>query len=88
MEEFDLQKAQEEELERMKKDVLRKVLTKEAMERLGRVRIVNPMLAQQIELYLMQLYQTGQMKEMINDAKLREILSAISEKKDFKIKRK
>ena len=83
---IDLEAAQKLELEKIKKEALRKMLTKEAMERLGRVRLVKPLLAQQIELYLLQLYQTGQIKEMIDDNKLREILTLISEKKEWKIK--
>lgn len=75
-----------QDIESLKKEVLRKMLTKEAMERLGRVRLVKPLLAQQLELYLIQLYQAGQLKEMIDDAKLRNILSILSEKKDWKIK--
>ena len=83
-----LQKAQNEELENIKKDALRSILTKDAMERLARVRLVNPLLTQQIELYLLQLFQTGQVKERIDDAKLREILTLLSEKKKWNIKRK
>jgi programmed cell death protein 5 len=83
-----LQKAQQEELEKIKKEAIRSILTKEAMERLGRVRMVNPLLTQQIELYLLQLYQTGQLKEKIDDAKLKEILAMLSEKKKFSIKRR
>ena len=44
----------------MKNDILKKVLTKDALERLGRVRIANPLLATQLELYMVQLYQSGQ----------------------------
>ncbi len=87
MDELDLQRAQQEELERMKKDALRNLLTKEAMERLGRVRMVNPLLTQQLELYLLQLLQTGQVREKIDDAKLKEILTLLSEKKKWTIKR-
>lgn len=79
---------QQEELEKIKKEALRSILTKEAMERLGRVRLVNPLLTQQIELYLLQLYQTGQLKEKIDDAKLKEILTMLSKKKKFSIKRR
>ena len=88
MDEMDLQRAQQEELERMKKEALRNLLTKEAMERLGRVRMVNPVLTQQLELYLLQLLQTGQVREKIDDAKLKEILTLLSEKKKWTIKRK
>ena len=83
-----MQKKQEKELENLKKNALRNILTKKAMERLGRVRLVNSTLAQQIELYLIQLYQSGQVKDMIDDSKLKEILSLLTEKKDYKIKRK
>lgn len=88
MDGMDLQKAQQEEFERMKKEALRNLLTKEAMERLGRVRLVNPLLTQQLELYLLQLLQTGQVKEKIDDAKLKEILTLLSNKKKWTIKRK
>ncbi|MCD6477885.1 MAG: DNA-binding protein [Candidatus Aenigmarchaeota archaeon] len=87
IDEEEIKKAQEQEMERIKKDILRRVLTKEAMERLGRVRMVNPVLTQQIELYLLQLYQTGQIKEAITDEKLKEILNMLTEKKEWKIKR-
>ncbi|NIO44506.1 MAG: hypothetical protein GTN36_03040 [Candidatus Aenigmarchaeota archaeon] len=77
------------EFEAMKKEALRKVLTKEAMERLGRVRIANPLVATQLEIYLFQLYQTGQLKETIDDKKLKHILSVLTPKrKKTKIKRK
>jgi len=77
------------EFEAMKKEVLRKILTKDAMERLGRVRIANPIVATQLEIYLFQLYQTGQLKDMVDDKKLKEILGIlVPKKKKTKIKRK
>lgn len=83
---LDLQKAAE--LEEMKKAILMKILSKEASERLGRVRIANPMFAAQLELYLIQLYQTGQLKEQVGDQQLKQILSVLTEKKKTKIRRK
>jgi programmed cell death protein 5 len=65
------------EFEALKKDVLRKVLTKEAMERLGRVKLANPMIANQLEIYLFQLSQSGQLKDLIDDARLKQILSVL-----------
>ncbi len=76
------------EFEAMKKEILRKVLTKEALERLGRVRIANPLVATQLEIYLFQLYQAGQVKETIDDKKLKKILSVLVPKRKTKIKRK
>ena len=77
-----------EELEALKKSVLRKILTKEALERLGRVRLANPLIATQLEMYLFQLHQTGQLKETINDKKLKKILSVLVPKRKTKIRRK
>jgi len=74
-----------QELEKLKKIVLRKILTKEALQRLGRVRLVKPQLAAQLELYLMQLYQNGQIKTTIDDIKLKNILNSLTTKKKFKI---
>ena len=72
-----------------KKEVLRKALTKEALERIGRIRVANPLLATQLELYLFQIYQSGKLREMIDDKKLKQILEVlVPEKKKIKIKRK
>jgi len=76
------------EFEAIKKDILRKILTKEAMERLGRVRLANPVVATQLEMYLFQLSQTGQLREMIDDAKLKQILSVLLPTRKTKIKRR
>lgn len=72
----------------MKKETLRKILTKEALERLGRVKLANPLVASQLEVYLFQLSQSGQLKEMIDDAKLKHILSVLSPTRKTKIKRR
>jgi programmed cell death protein 5 len=76
------------EFEALKKETLRKILTKEALERLGRVKLANPIVANQLEIYLFQLSQTGQLKEMIDDAKLKHILSVLMPFKKTKIRRK
>lgn len=81
-------KMQEEQMEKLKKEALRKILTKKALERLGRVRLVNPNLVQQVELYLVKLHQMGQIKEQIDESKLKQILSKLKDKKDWNIKRK
>lgn len=60
-------------LEEMKKTIMVRILTKEAFERLARVRMVNPELSGQAELYLLQIYQSGRLNERVTDLKLREI---------------
>ena len=78
---------QVEQLEKLKKVVMNKILTKEAIERLGRIRLVKPELATQLELYLMQLYQSGQIKNMIDDSQLKKILNSLTSKKQYNIRR-
>ena len=76
------------QFEAAKRALLNKVLDKGAIERLGRVRMANPMLAMQIEAYLIQLYQAGQLKETVTEDKLKQILSVLTEKKKTTIKRR
>ncbi len=82
------QLAQLKQIEELKRQLISRLLTKEAFERLGRVRSVNPQLAAQAELYMLQAQQAGQLKGTVDDEQLKEILKALSEKKDFNIKRK
>lgn len=91
---LEQQKAQEEalrremELEAQIDAIMRKILTPEARERLGRVKLVKPELARQVELILVQLYQAGQIREPLSDEKLKKILAQVDARtrRDFKIK--
>jgi programmed cell death protein 5 len=74
-----------QEFEKLKKIVLRKMLTKEAIERLGRIRLAKPDLAIQLELYLVQLYQSGEIKSVIDDEQLKKILEMLAQKQKFRI---
>jgi len=76
------------EFENLKKEVMRKILTKEALERLGRVRMAKPLVAAQIEMYLFQLYQAGKLTETVDDKKLKQILEVLTPQRKIKIKRK
>ena len=78
----------DEQLEAMKKTLLMKILDKQAFERLSRVRLVNQLLVNQIELYLRQMYQSGPLTEMVTDQKLKQILEMAVEKRETKIIRK
>ena len=69
------------------KGVLARILDKAAYERLGNIRLVKPELAQQLELYLIQLYQAGQIRSVVTDDQLKQILSMLTKKRDFKIRR-
>jgi len=76
---------QQQEMEQMKKMVMKKILDKSAIERMGRIRLVKPEVANQLELYLMQLYQSGKLKNVITEQQLIMILDSLNAKKDFKI---
>jgi len=73
------------QFEEMKRLLMKKLLSKEAIERLGRIRLVKPELAAQLELYLIQLYQAGRIKGEVTDEQLKTILDAVTTKKEFKI---
>ena len=77
---------QNAQIEAMKKMILRNILDKNAMERLSRVRLANPTTASQVEMYLIQLYQAGQIKE-VDDEKLKQILNALTTKKEWRIRK-
>jgi len=91
---LEQQKAQEEaikqemELQAQLDAIMRKILTPDARERLGRVKLVKPELARQVELVLAQLYHAGQIREPIDDAKLKRILAQIDARtrREFRIK--
>ena len=80
--------AELERIEELKKLILRNILTKEARERLSRVRLVKPDLALQLELYLVQLYQSGKLRTKLTDEQLKSILEALKSEKKFKITKK
>lgn len=85
----DLKKMQQmQQIETMKKKMLSKILSKNAYERLGRVRHANPDLAAQAELYLLQIYQSGKIKGTVTDDQMKEILKLLSSEKEMKIKKK
>lgn len=81
---------QARQLEMLKRQILSKILAKDAYERLARVRSVNQDLAGNAELYLLQAYQAGQIKGIVDDNTVKELLGAISSGmvRDFKITRK
>ena len=74
------------QLEEMKKKVLGQILTRGAIERLGRIKLVKPDLASQIEYYLVQLHQSGKIPHALDEEQLKVILEGISSsKKGFNI---
>jgi programmed cell death protein 5 len=83
------QEEQQKQFEEQKKAILRTILTNDARERLGRIRIARPEMVDSIENQLLMLVQSGKLKNKINDEELRMLLSKVLPKKrDIKIKRR
>lgn len=88
-ESLDEQENQQQQFEEQKRIILRAILTNEARERLTRIRMARPEVAESIENQLIMAAQSGKLKSKINDEQLRILLSkAIPKKKDITIKRR
>lgn len=86
----DIKKIEEmKRAETEKRNILSQCLTKDAFERLARVRIADPRSAAEAEMHIMQLKKSGRLIRPITDERLRDVLSVVAgERKEFKIKRK
>ncbi len=71
--------------EQLKRTVLKKILSKEASERLSRIKLVKPEMAAQLENYLAELFQAGKIKTEISEQQMIMILEALTQKREFKI---
>ncbi|MEM2136526.1 MAG: DNA-binding protein [Candidatus Methanomethylicia archaeon] len=74
-----------EAMEAAKQEVLRKILTPEARNRLNNLKIVKPEVVEQLEVQLIQLAQSGKVKVPITDEQLKNILMQLTSKKPTRI---
>ncbi len=76
------------QLEQQRRSLLMEILTPEARGRLANIKVAKPEFASQIEDLLIQLVQSGQLKQQITDAQLKQVLLKISGgKREIKIRR-
>ncbi len=84
--------AQQAELDRReaeRAEVLRRVMTPEARERLGRIRLAKPDVAQAVEQQVMALAATGRLARPLDDTTLRALLERIMpERREIHITRR
>ncbi len=73
--------AQEAEMQRRdseRQEILRRILTPEARERLGRIRLAKPDVAASVEQQLIALAASGRLQRQVDDATLRALLERIA----------
>ncbi len=79
---------EKQQMELIKKAATLKFMTKGARERLNRVKLIKPELAEKVEMALLQAIQMGQIKEQITESQIISILEEVSERKKFNIRRR
>jgi programmed cell death protein 5 len=84
--------AQEAEMRRRESEraeVLRRILTPEARERLGRIRLAKPDVAAGVEQQLIALAASGRLPRAVDDATLRSLLERIApDRREIRITRR
>jgi programmed cell death protein 5 len=74
------QAAQRADANAQKEVILRAVLEPEARERLARVKMARPDVAESLENQIIMLYQQGRIRARIDDATLRDLLARVTPK--------
>ena len=83
------QQAEMERREAERAEILRRAMTPEARERLGRIRLAKPEVAQAVEQQVMALAATGRLARPLDDATLRALLERIMpERREIHITRR
>ncbi len=76
------------QVEAQKQEILRRILTPKARERLANVKLVKPELAELVENQLILLAQSGRITSPLSDEELKEILEELAARtrRDFNIR--
>jgi programmed cell death protein 5 len=83
------QDAEMQRREAERAEILRRILTPEARERLGRIRLAKPEVAGSVEQQLISLAASGRLQRQIDDASLRALLERVMpERREIKITRR
>ncbi len=89
LEELQRQQEMQKQIEMQKKAILRAILEPEARERLSRLKLAHPEIAESVENQLIVLAQSGRLNQRITDEMLVEILRKVAPKRrETKIIRK
>ena len=86
---FAVQEAEATRREQERTEILRRILTTEARERLARIRLAKPEVAGAVEQQLIALAASGRIQRAIDDVTLRALLERIApEKREIRITRR
>jgi programmed cell death protein 5 len=86
---YGQQEAEMQRREAERAELLRKIMTPEARERLGRIRLAKPDVANSVEQQLISLASTGRLQRQVDDATLRSLLERVMpERREIKITRR
>ncbi len=89
LEEIARQQELARKIEEQKRAILRAILEPEARERLTRIKLAHPEIAEAVENQLIALAQAGRIKNKLTDEMLKELLRrAMPKKRETKIIRK
>jgi programmed cell death protein 5 len=86
---YSQQEAEMQRRDSERAEILRRILTPEARERLGRIRLAKPEVANSVEQQLISLASSGRLQRQVDDVTLRSLLERVMpERREIKITRR
>ncbi len=79
---------QQQQIDRQKQSIIRQILTPEARQRLTNIKMVKPEFAEELEMQLIQLAQSGRLRGQVTDEQLKRTLEQLQgQRREIKIRR-
>ncbi len=79
---------QQQQVDRQKQSIIRQILTPEARQRLTNIKMVKPEFAEELEMQLIQLAQSGRLRGQVTDEQLKRTLEQLQgQRREIKIRR-
>ncbi|RDA96206.1 hypothetical protein CP533_1589 [Ophiocordyceps camponoti-saundersi (nom. inval.)] len=76
------QQQEQQQQDEARQNMINQILHPEAADRLGRIRLVKPQRATDVENRLLMLAQTGQLRQKVTEAQLKDLLNAVADNKE------